>query len=239
MDIHYFLTQRTAFIRTHYDVAVAAFERQKQLIEDGAPPYDNPPYSEDGEPAYLEEWLEANDSIQIVGLTCVSLLADALKLYLNNLQKRRIRFSFDEAEAARHKKHFVTVYREALGEIYETDWEESGVDFAVIEQVVLARNRGQHGTDLTSFLIQHDRRTLTKHRSPIFVSRDEWRDWEKVENPAESLLHPSLVITRETLFAAIDEIDRLATWIENHGDRAAAWIERQQVVGKAGALAAR
>ncbi|MEO7825814.1 MAG: hypothetical protein ABIR60_01625, partial [Allosphingosinicella sp.] len=60
MDILFFLKLRTDFIRRHYHVAVAAFVEQKRLIEDAEPPFDNPPYSEDGEPPYLEEWMDAD-----------------------------------------------------------------------------------------------------------------------------------------------------------------------------------
>lgn len=85
LDILFFLKQRTDFIRRHYDVCVEAFAEQKRLIEAAEPPFDDPPYSEDGEPAFLEEWLDADISIQLVGISCVSLLSDALKLYLNQL----------------------------------------------------------------------------------------------------------------------------------------------------------
>ena len=61
----------------------------KRQIEQEEPPFDDPPYSEDPEPAFLEEWLEAETSIQIVGLACVSLLADTLKLYLTNRQSAK------------------------------------------------------------------------------------------------------------------------------------------------------
>ena len=110
MDIHFFLKQRTRFIGRHYDACVAAFDQQKRLIDAEASPFDNPPYSEDGQPAYLEEWFDADASIQLVGISCVSLLSDALKLYLNLLQHRQLRFVFTEQEAKRLKKQFVATY---------------------------------------------------------------------------------------------------------------------------------
>jgi hypothetical protein len=94
LDILFFLKLRTDFIRRQYDVAGAAFVEEKRLIEDAQAPYDNPPYREDGEPPYLEEWMDADTSIQLVGISCVSLLSDALKLYLNLLQRRQLRFVF-------------------------------------------------------------------------------------------------------------------------------------------------
>lgn len=32
-----------------------------------------PPYSEDGEPAYLNEWLESDSSVQVLGSACLSM----------------------------------------------------------------------------------------------------------------------------------------------------------------------
>jgi hypothetical protein len=218
------------FVRTHYDVCVAAFEERKRRIEAGEDPFDNPPYSEDGEPAFLEEWLDAQTSIELIGLSCISLLSDALKLYFNLLQHREIRFSFDEAETKRLKKEgFVPVYRDALGEIFDTDWQESGVKFAIIEQVVLARNRGQHGTELTSFLLTHDDKTIEKHPHPFFLRADEAAALSDAGVEVGGLLNPTLAVEREQLFAAIGEVGRLSDWIGANMDRALAW----QVVQRA------
>jgi len=41
-----------------------------------------PPYSEDAEPPFLEEWIEADDSLHVLAYSCVSMLAAALHLYL-------------------------------------------------------------------------------------------------------------------------------------------------------------
>lgn len=234
MDILFFLKMRTDFIRRHYDVAVAAFVEQKRLIENAEAPFDNPPYSEDGEPAYFEEWMDAETSIQLVGISCVSLLSDALKLYLNLLQRRQLRFVFTDREARRLKKQFLATYRDALGEIYATDWSESSVDFDVIEQVMLARNRGQHGTELTSFHLTHDDRTLAKHPVPFFMSEVESQSLGEASAALGGYLNPAIVITRDTLFAAISEVERFAEWIEDNGERALPWLDAQRAARRAG-----
>ncbi len=232
MDILFFLRQRTDFIRRHYDVCVEAFAEQKRLIEAVEPPFDDPPYSEDGEPAFLEEWLDADISIQLIGISCVSLLSDALKLYLNLLQHRQLRFFFDADEAKRLKKQFVATYRDALGEIFATDWSDTGIDFLVIEQVMLARNRGQHGTDLTSFLLTHDDRTLAKHPVPFFISAEESQSLDSTGAALGGFLNPTIVITRDTLFAAIAEVEKLGDWIEANGERARPWFDAQRAARK-------
>lgn len=229
MDVRYFLKRRTDFIRSHYDGCVEAFETIKRKIEQEEPPFDDPPYSEDPEPAYLGEWLEAETSMQIVGIACVSLLADTLKLYLREVQQHQLRFEFDDKERKRVSQNFVEAYKEAIGEILDTDWSDAGIDFAIMEQIILARNRGQHGSTLTMLEPVHDAKTLRKHPQPFFADEREWRDWEEQGGPADSFLNPNLQITREKLFAAIGEVEKLSDWIEANLSRAEAWRTQQRL----------
>jgi hypothetical protein len=140
MDIRWFLKQRLDFIRNHYDCSTSTFLNIARQIEGGEAPFDNPPYSEDGEPAFQIEWEDANTSIDLIGISCVSLLSDALKLYLNSVKEWEFRFDFDDTQKKALKKGYVGAFKAALGDILNTDWVESGVDFEILEQVVLARN---------------------------------------------------------------------------------------------------
>lgn len=228
MDTAYFLRERTALIRFYFDTAAPAFRRVQEAIEMGRPPFDDPPYSEDGEPAFLDEWLDAQTALQVLGLSCVSLLSDSLKLYFHALQHRVIGFRFDDAETKTFKHGFLTAHLAALGSILETDWTDCPVDFGVIEQVVLARNRGAHGDDLASLTVLHDSRTLQKHPRPFFADKSEWELIGRDLNTLTSLATPSVTITRDNLFAAISEVEALADWIESRIDRAHAWREAQR-----------
>lgn len=66
MDYFWFLQQRTAFVRRYFGVARAGFVETMRKIEAKEPPFDDPPYSEDPEPAFFDEWLEARAGAQIV-----------------------------------------------------------------------------------------------------------------------------------------------------------------------------
>ena len=59
MDVYFFLKQRTDLIRHFHNAATAPFVETKQRINDALPPFDDPPYDESGEPAFLAEWLQA------------------------------------------------------------------------------------------------------------------------------------------------------------------------------------
>lgn len=62
MDVLYFLKERTRFIRYFYETACQPFRETMRKIEAGEEPFE-PPYSEDGEPPFLTEWLEADTAL--------------------------------------------------------------------------------------------------------------------------------------------------------------------------------
>jgi hypothetical protein len=224
MDATYFLKQRVAFVRFFYVEGAKSFQGMQDQIEQGLPPFDNPPYSEDAEPAFLDEWQDAATSIEVLGQSSVSLLADALKLYFQTLQRRVIGFTISNEELSKAKRRgWVALYRDALAIILDTDWADCPARFDIIEQVVLARNSSQHGTDLTSQRATHDARTLEKHPRPWFASDDEVRTWEEYGGNPRSFLVPRLTVTEDNLFAAAREIEVLADWIDGRLYKATEW----------------
>ena len=231
MDARYFLKSRTDFIRFFYEEAAKRFTAIKHQIDEELPPFDDPPYSEDPEPAYLEEWMDAEAAGGVLGIACVSMLSDSLKLYFKTLEERVVGFSFGDRKQA-FRKGFVPAYLGALEEILDTDWSNCSVDLDLIEQVVLARNRGQHGDDLTSFDVRYDEATLEKHPRPFFVSDDELSVLTSEQGSLASLLRPTLKVGAAQLSRALDEVDALAEWIESRLDKADEWRLRQR--GKRG-----
>jgi hypothetical protein len=227
MDATYFLKNRTQFIRTFYTRGVEPFIAVKHAIEEERPPFHDPPYSQDPEPAYLTEWLEADTAVKLLGLSCVSLLSDTLKLYFQTLERRVISFDFKDRKKA-FRLGFVAAYVGVLGPILQTDWSDCPADLAVIEQIVLARNEGQHPTSLGSFDVSHDPSVLKKHPRPFFISEDECRIWEESGEPRPSLLAPSVEVTAGSLFAAIGHVEKLAEWIESRLGHAWEWRRKAE-----------
>ena len=46
------------------------------------------PYSEDGEPPFMQEWSQADIELEVLGRTCVSMLSDSLEALLPDLGRR-------------------------------------------------------------------------------------------------------------------------------------------------------
>lgn len=227
MDATFFLKNRTALIRTFYSTGAQGFVDLKAKIETGQPPFDHPPYSEDPEPPYLSEWMDAETALDILGMAALSMLSDSLKLYLNTLADRVIGFSFDNPKDA-FRKGFVPAYFAALGEILATDWSDCPVDRGLIEQIVLVRNHGQHGEHLTTFSVTLHAKMLEKHPQPYFVSEEELSALTAGDGSLGSFLMPTIRVTAAGLQHAVDEVEALANWIEARLDRAHAWRIRQR-----------
>ncbi|XOK13273.1 hypothetical protein ACI6PO_15670 [Agrobacterium tumefaciens] len=216
MEALFFLKQRTAFIRRYYGVASAPFRETICKIDAEEPPFE-PAYSEDGEPAFLEEWIDANTSLEVLGATCVSMLSDALKLYFITWEKElglTCQKQFPEQFSAKKGNGFVAGYKACLGHLLKTDWADCPADFAVIEQIVLARNSAQRAKEITDLQITHDSSVRGKHPKPFFLNDYEKRLIETDQFPEHPWFNPKLVVTQENLFEALRQVDLLCEYME-------------------------
>jgi len=114
VDLEYFLKERTRFILYYYQTAALGFLKIISAIENEKEPY-IPPCSEDGEPPFLGEWLEAKTGINFVGYAALSMLSSSLKLYLEEWTVRveRPEHKFNR----RHKKGWFYAYRQIWTEV--------------------------------------------------------------------------------------------------------------------------
>jgi hypothetical protein len=212
MDVGWFLHQRVAFIRQLYAISSAPFVERQCLIVAGEAPFE-PPYSEDGESPFLAEWLEADDSVHVLGHACVSMLAAALQVYFKTWQ-RQARLPIDEAMTKFFKKRgWFTGYQKLFGDQLGVRFNDSPVDLALLEEVVLVRNRVQHPDSLTRVRPNHAEADLERLASPFFLD-DRERDLllEADEGVRTWLMPPTLHVTTDKLRAALDSVDRFGTW---------------------------
>ncbi len=213
MDVEYFLTERTKFIRTFYDAAVDPFVERKRLIEDEEPPF-VPAYSEDPEPAYLVEWIEADAAIELIGRTCVSMLSDSLKLYFSEWE-RQLGITCQVQHKTTFKKFgFLRGFRACFQNYTKIDWENGPFDFDVIEQIVLARNDAQHPTEITNMSVGHRGVFKNGRRSLFFAHESELDLLPEEGSLGWSFMNPKIHVSRKSLLKAISHVENLAQWLE-------------------------
>ena len=102
-----------------------------------------------------------------------------------------------------------------LTELLSSDLSNCPVRFEIIEQVVLARNRAQHGSSIHTFHVNHDPKTLEKHPEPHFAE-SQYRILSDAPGFTGTWFGPQIEVTEENLTAAIDEVENLAEWISQH-----------------------
>ena len=186
MDVGWFLHQRVGFIRQLYATSAAPYIERQRLIDAGEAPFE-PPYSEDGEPPFLLEWQEADDSLHLLGYACVSTLSDTLKVFFGEWE-RLTGVTTDPATAKVFKKQgFVAGYRALFEQRLGVQLADSGVDLELLEQVVLVRNRVQHQDSLTMNRPSHSKAELARLKSPFFLDDHERQTLTRINGNGESV----------------------------------------------------
>ncbi|MDO8292349.1 MAG: hypothetical protein Q7T29_05745 [Gallionella sp.] len=215
MDISYFFNRRLAFIRQLYFTSSAPYVEQKRKIEAKEEPF-VPRYSEDAEPAFLEEWIEADDSLHVLAYSCVSMLAAALHLYLETWVSES-RIPVDETLKKSFKKiGWFTGYRTHYSQRFTIDFETCPENLGLLEEVVLARNRVEHPLSITSLRTQYKDADLKKLSHPFFVDEREAALFADAEEGEKAwLIPPTLHVTEKQLLAAIAVVESFVKWFES------------------------
>lgn len=214
MDLCYFLERRLAFIEQYYRAARAPFLERKKQIEGGEEPF-LPPHSEDGEPPYLEEWLEADESLQILGQTCVSMLSASFHLYFTTLQ-RRLDVPVATSLQPTFKSGWFNGYRAYFSQNFQVKFEVSGCNLQLLEELALARNRVQHPESILSRSATYTDGDLKKLPRPFFASEREAELMVGADDGERSwLMPPTINVTEEKLQASFAEVRRFSVWLES------------------------
>lgn len=213
MDFEYFLKSRTEFIRYFYENAIKPFNEIKMKIENGAEPY-IPPYSEDGEPPFLGEWMDAEQGVEIVGYTCISMLSSSLHLFLKSFVNRLEKEHGKKFKANFKIRGWFDGYKQIFKEL-ELPLSQCSANLDIVEQITLARNRVQHPDELSEIAVDHSESDLKKFAKPFFASEEELKmAIHAADDSAIWWFRPSVKSTKDKVFAAIEHVEILCSWLE-------------------------
>lgn len=225
MGVFFFLQIRTKFIRDLYIDATFPFTERKRKIQDFEEPFILA-YSEDEEPAFLDEWMQADESLDVLGQMSISMLATSLHLYLeesiNELlglygaeRLGRLGIGRPRENKAAFKLGWINGYRVFFREKLNIEWEKAPSNLELLEEVVLTRNRAQHPESIWTLSVQQSAQDAAKHPRSFFADDAEMNLFANGEQIEEEWVGPCrLNVTKERLFAAIDEVDRFCAWLE-------------------------
>jgi len=214
VDVQYFLNRKVNFIRQFYEMSSAPFVERKRQIEAEEEPF-VPPYSEDPEPAFLEEWLEAEESLQVVGRTCISMLAAVFHLYFKAWE-HQIGIPVDASLKADFKHGWLNGYKAYFAHHFRIRFEDSPSNLEVLEEIVLVRNRDQHPESIIMDSSNYSESDLDKLPHPFFIDENDASLFsEEEEGERAWLLPPPIRVTAEKLFTALSEVETFAEWLES------------------------
>ncbi|MFC3682975.1 hypothetical protein [Hydrogenophaga luteola] len=213
MDVLFFLKERTRLIRQYYVNAASPFNEIIRKIEAGEEPF-VPPYSEDGEPPFLSEWIDADELLEVTGRCCLSMLSASLQLYFRTWE-RNLGLSCGKTFKAEFRDGgIVGGYRACLASCADIDWSQCPADLEIIEQVVLARNRDQHPESITSARVTHAEKDRQRFPRPFFMNEREAVLFEEDDEPTLFMLL-SVHVSSDKLMTAIEQVERLCEWLED------------------------
>lgn len=215
MDVLFFLKGRINFIRQLYSTASAPYVERKPKIEAEEDPF-VPPYSEDGEPPFLEESLEADESLHVLAYSSISMLAAALHLYLETWVKQTGVPIDDLLKQSVFKKSgWFAGYKTHFARRFAITFEAGPAKLERLGEVVLARNRIVHPSSITSQKTQYADTDLNKLRHPFFVDEREAPLFADADEGEKTwFIPPNVHVAEEQLFAALSEVERFAEWFE-------------------------
>lgn len=175
-----------------------------------------PPYSEDAEPPFLEEWIEADDSLHVIAYSCISMLAAALHLYLETWVSES-RIPVDETLKKSFKKiGWFPGYQTHYSQRFAIDFETCPENLGLLEEVVLARNRFEHPPSISSLRTQYADTDLKKMPHPFFVDEREATLFTDAEEGEKAwFIPPTLHVTETQLLTAITVVEGFVKWFES------------------------
>lgn len=220
MNVRYFLTERLNFIRQFYLTASTPYLDRKSKIEAGEEPF-VPPYSEDGESPFMKEWIEADESLDVLTYSCISMLAAALRLYLKAWVKESgIAVDQTHFNKVKSKNGWLAASLDHFSQRLNIDITDTSINLQLLEEVVLARNLVEHPPTIASLRPHFSDADLKKLRRPFFVDEIEAALLANTGEGEKSwLMRPRLHITHAQLIEVTDEIERLAEWFEPEIER--------------------
>lgn len=205
------LLDKLNFIRRFYDLASEPFIETKRKIDQHEAPFDVFDM-EDGEPPFLAEWQDADESVNILGKSCLCLLQNA---FVNCLKGFYDHYApLDETvtwETVRSIRSWFEKYRRLFLGRYGIDWAASGTDLDFIQQINFARNDIQHRG--TFYDLEHRQNEEYFNRFPASIFANEL-ERELYPATGEAAQPYRITVSRDNLFAAIQAIEDFCTYLD-------------------------
>lgn len=209
------LEKRLRFVEMFHSNATEKLVEIMGKIDRNEAPYQDtrPPECVD-EPAYLEEWEQAEAAIIAIRATCLDLLQSNLHAFLEKFAGRMGIANLPaalESTGKRKKDGWLCRHRALSLDRFEIDWQESGADLDLLEHVVLTRNDFSHNIDLHSLYYFQIDAHAEKYPDGAFVDAG-WKDLVGTGR---------LIVPENSLTSALEAVRTLCAFLQKRGE---AWL---------------
>ena len=201
------LNSKLRFVEFFYSTASKCFQAEMDKIEQHEPPYDNFD-PENGDPPFVDEYIEFSDGLRTLGNQTLSLVSVVLQEYLAGVTDQ---LGLGKPPKIKGKGIFQR-YCQLILEKTEVDITKLGADCVLIEEIFLARNLIQHGGDIGTNSIYQDKEYAKRYPKAQFANRS-WIEAMVDETDPEIVAAP-LEITGDKIAKAIAEVKKLCAAIE-------------------------
>lgn len=207
------LIDKLNFIRDFYDTAAEPFVETIRKIDEHEEPFKH--FDEEAEePPFLAQWLDADESLNILGKSCLCLLQNAFVNYLtgfidNYTYGRPEEFS-GSALSNLYKGNWFKKHREYFLQAYGIDWAKSPVDIGLLEEINFARNDIQHRG--TFYDWEHRQNDDYFNRFPASIFADEWE--RQLFLADDDARHPRISVTKDNLLVAVQAIEDFCSYLD-------------------------
>jgi hypothetical protein len=210
MDLLWFLRRRLHFISKLYGGATSPFRDTIQQIEAGAPPYvdeRDPEYAD--EPAFIDEYQQAAESIEVIGHWSLCMVYASCKAFLEEYVEEMARNYrglgvLSQILSNKKAKSWFERYRLLFLEDLGIDWEKGPVKLTDLEHMNLTRDDLTHNVDFLSMYVYQTERHAERYPQGRFV--DEL--WTRLGIGARIKVGPN------ELDDASAAVDRFCAWLE-------------------------
>lgn len=196
------LGERLGFIQSLYERSSAPFREMMRQIEAGEEPYvDRRDPENYDEPAFLAEWLDANESVHVLGQWSLGMVQAAFKAYLQQfLEDMESWNGFEnlKGKLSNKKGNWFQKYQLLFGEDLKIELKRSPVDVDTLEQIILTRNDFEHNSDLFSTSVYQSDDHAKKYPESLFIDDDYLFESRYARVP--------LKVNREKLDTAINAV---------------------------------
>lgn len=208
MDILAGLKDKLRFIERFHESASEPFRETKRKITEQEEPFVPAaidPEMWGGEPPFLAEWIDAEESLDLVGQASLCLVQSAFREYLDGFVSLR-----GKGKPSGRGNWFGR-YRKFFLEVYSIDWGAAPIQPEQLEEISLARNDIQHTGEEFGMVRRQSKEHARRFPGGLFASEIDKELFRESKDPWPARIS----VSGDTLSEAVRRVERFCEFLDS------------------------